>query len=220
MFTVLLAVGALAKPAPTFLSYQDSIGQYSFGYSAPLSARSEVRYADGLTRGSYSYVDDAGYIQSAEYEADSEHGFRIIATNLPQAPLPIEDTPEVVAAREAHLLAVQDAILREQELSRLENRLEYRNARVNIESKASDPAEILETSDVRRVVAARSHSSSVESRDREFQKGSTQHRTYGITKDLPNTKDLPKKKVDALESTVSGNTGIRNKVAGTVVSKV
>ncbi|EFN77846.1 Cuticle protein 6, partial [Harpegnathos saltator] len=89
--------------------YQDSLGQYSFGYSAPGSARSEVRTANGATRGAYSYVDATGVIQTAQYVADGENGFRVIATNLPQAPLPVQDTPEVMAARTVHLQALEMA---------------------------------------------------------------------------------------------------------------
>lgn len=85
------------------------MGQYSFGYSAPQQSRSEVRSIDGVTRGTYSYVDGAGLIQSAEYTADGENGFRVTATSLPQAPAPVQDTPEVAAARAAHLLAVEEA---------------------------------------------------------------------------------------------------------------
>lgn len=104
-----MTIGSLAKPPPTFLEYKDSLGQYSFGYSAPGSARSEVRSIDGSTRGSYSYVDVFGNIQSAQYTADGENGFQITATNLPQAPKQIEDTAEVAAARIAHLKALEAA---------------------------------------------------------------------------------------------------------------
>ncbi|KZC07869.1 Cuticle protein 6 [Dufourea novaeangliae] len=99
-----LLSSGLAKPAAPLLNYQDSKGQYSFGYSAPDSARSEIRTLNGETRGAYSYIDDAGVVQSAQYTADTG-GFRIAATNLPQAPLPVQDTQEVIAAREAHLEA-------------------------------------------------------------------------------------------------------------------
>ncbi|XP_031772188.1 cuticle protein 6-like [Apis florea] len=68
----------LAAPA---LTYQDSFGQYSFGYSGPYSARSEIRTLNGETRGAYSYIDDAGVIQTVEYVADATHGFRILSTN-------------------------------------------------------------------------------------------------------------------------------------------
>ncbi|XP_017756608.1 PREDICTED: uncharacterized protein LOC108548266 [Eufriesea mexicana] len=87
-----------------YLAYQDSYGQYSFGYSAPGSARSEIRTLNGETRGIYSYVDDAGVIQTTQYIADDKNGFRVAATNLPQAPLPQliyqqENLPTIVAAR-------------------------------------------------------------------------------------------------------------------------
>lgn len=109
----LIAAG-FAKPT-VFLGYQDSLGQYSFGYSAPGSARSEVRTSNGATRGTYSYVDETGVIQTAQYVADGENGFRVFATNLPQAPLPVQDTPEVMAARTAHLQAVELAMRRHHE---------------------------------------------------------------------------------------------------------
>lgn len=109
-----MIASGFAKP-PVFLSYQDSLGQYSFGYSAPGSARSEVRTSNGATRGTYSYVDETGVIQTAQYFADGENGFQIIATNLPQAPLPVQDTPEVMAARTAHLQALELATKRDQE---------------------------------------------------------------------------------------------------------
>jgi len=98
---------------PQFLGYQDSLGQYSFGYSAPGSARSEVRTSDGAIKGAYSYIDETGIIQIAEYVADSANGFRVTATNLPQAPLPVQDTPEVMAARTAHLQALEIAMKRD-----------------------------------------------------------------------------------------------------------
>jgi hypothetical protein len=105
-----------------FLGYQDSLGQYSFGYSAPGSARSEVRTANGATRGTYSYIDESGVIQTTQYIADGEHGFQVIATNLPQAPLPVQDTPEVIAARTAHLQALELAARRDEEAQNQEIR--------------------------------------------------------------------------------------------------
>merc|ERR1712210_109417 len=36
---------------------QDDFGQYNYGYSDPNSVKQEVKTADGVTRGSYSYVD-------------------------------------------------------------------------------------------------------------------------------------------------------------------
>lgn len=131
----MIATG-FAKP-PVFLSYQDSLGQYSFGYSAPGSARSEVRTSNGATRGTYSYVDETGVIQIAQYVADGENGFRVIATNLPQAPLPVQDTPEVMAARTAHLQALEMANRRDEEAQHREENWE--NAREkNIERNQGD----------------------------------------------------------------------------------
>lgn len=114
----MIATG-FAKPA-VFLGYQDSLGQYSFGYSAPGSARSEVRTSNGATRGTYSYVDETGVIQTAQYVADSD-GFRVFATNLPQAPLPVQDTPEVMAARTAHLQALELATRRDEQAQNRED---------------------------------------------------------------------------------------------------
>ncbi|XP_012529819.2 uncharacterized protein LOC105832991 [Monomorium pharaonis] len=118
-----LVAPGFARP-PVFLSYQDSLGQYSFGYSAPGSARSEVRTSNGATRGTYSYVDETGVIQTAQYFADGENGFQVIATNLPQAPLPVQDTPEVMAARTAHLQALELAAKRDEEAQRREENRE------------------------------------------------------------------------------------------------
>ncbi|XP_014478932.1 PREDICTED: uncharacterized protein LOC106746651 [Dinoponera quadriceps] len=128
----LIATG-FAKP-PVYLGYQDSLGQYSFGYSAPGSARSEVRTSNGATRGTYSYVDKAGVIQIAHYVADGENGFRVVATNLPQAPLPVQDTPEVMAARTEHLQALEMATKRGEAQSQEEN---LENAR-RTEGKLAD----------------------------------------------------------------------------------
>uniref|UniRef100_A0A1A9VIT0 Cuticle protein 6 n=1 Tax=Glossina austeni TaxID=7395 RepID=A0A1A9VIT0_GLOAU len=62
---------------------QDELGQYAYGYSDPLSAKQEVRSLDGVTQGSYSYIDAEGILQTVDYTAD-ENGFRVAATNLPK----------------------------------------------------------------------------------------------------------------------------------------
>ncbi|XP_030762999.1 cuticle protein 6-like [Sitophilus oryzae] len=46
---------------------QDSIGQYSYGYANDLSAKNEIKSADGQTVGSYSYIDGNGQIQNVQY---------------------------------------------------------------------------------------------------------------------------------------------------------
>ncbi|XP_045608725.2 cuticle protein 18.6-like [Procambarus clarkii] len=97
---------------------QDELGQYAFGYVGDASTAHEVRTLDGAVRGSYTYVDSNGKLQTASYVAD-RNGFRVKASNLPQAPLaaapvivslpePVKPTPEVVAATAAHLRAVAE----------------------------------------------------------------------------------------------------------------
>merc|ERR1711962_1469507 len=61
---------------------QDDIGQYNYGYSGGNSIKQEVKTADGVTRGSYSYVDANGLVQTVNYISDAM-GFRVAATNLP-----------------------------------------------------------------------------------------------------------------------------------------
>jgi len=83
---------------------QDALGQYSYGYTDGLSSKSEVKTYDGVTCGGYSYVDSNGIVQSPI------NGFKVSATNLPVEPkasaadvlIPVQDTPEVAAAKAAH----------------------------------------------------------------------------------------------------------------------
>ncbi|XP_043237856.1 cuticle protein 7-like [Amphibalanus amphitrite] len=63
---------------------QDELGQYAYGYNTGTSAKNEVKTADGVVRGSYSYVDSYGIPQKVSYVADAL-GFRTVATNLPVA---------------------------------------------------------------------------------------------------------------------------------------
>lgn len=86
-FIILLLIGIVsAEPvdifAPVFVPIsnqyhsQDGFGQYSYGYSNHLSVKNEVKTADGVTRGAYSYVDAEGKLQSVEYSSDAVNGFR------------------------------------------------------------------------------------------------------------------------------------------------
>nr|CAH7718365.1 unnamed protein product [Callosobruchus chinensis] len=102
---------------------QDVLGQYSYGYFGPLSSKSEARAANGVTVGSYKYIDAEGKEQEVQYTADDVHGFQVAATNLPVAPEarsvipePITDTPEVAEARARHLEALEKAQVRTAEL--------------------------------------------------------------------------------------------------------
>merc|ERR1719342_402295 len=85
---------------------QDELGQYSFGYSGGPSNRAETRDAYGNVRGAYTYIDSNGEPQTQHYVADAL-GFRVSGSNLPvgpsspalAAPEPVQDTPEVAAAK-------------------------------------------------------------------------------------------------------------------------
>ncbi|XP_075238232.1 uncharacterized protein LOC142334246 [Lycorma delicatula] len=109
-------------PVPAVLKSQyhaqDELGQYTYGYTDGLSAKAEAKSFDGVTRGGYSYLDSNGVVQNVNYVSDAA-GFRVAATNLPVAPVPapvplpvgpapVEDTPEVAAAKSAHLVALKE----------------------------------------------------------------------------------------------------------------
>lgn len=48
-----------------------------------MSAHSETRSPDGVTKGGYSYIDANGIIQTVHYTADAVNGFRVAASNIP-----------------------------------------------------------------------------------------------------------------------------------------
>ena len=83
-----------ASGAPTHSQYhsQDELGQYNYGYATADSAKSEVKTADGIVQGTYSYVDANGILQTTNYVSDA-WGFRVAATNLPVS----VTAPEVTA---------------------------------------------------------------------------------------------------------------------------
>merc|ERR1712004_59759 len=100
---------------------QDEFGQFSFGYENINSAKTETKDAFGVTRGSYQYMDANGLVQTVNYIADDVNGFRVAGTNIPTAPAalpavlpagpaPVVETPEVAAARAAHLAAHEEAL--------------------------------------------------------------------------------------------------------------
>lgn len=110
--------GIYSEESPLITQYhsQDQFGQYAYGYNGGLSSKTETKTLDGVTRGSYSYIDAEGLLQTVEYTADSVNGFRVAATNLPKAPIEtrtapeqIMDTPEVILARSEHLKAFEEA---------------------------------------------------------------------------------------------------------------
>ena len=117
------------NPSSAFAA-QDEFGNTQYGYSNLNSQKHEVGNTYTGVQGSYSYVDANGIVQTTNYIADGL-GFRVQATNLPVAPvapvveplvapvhvyelpvapvheyiLPVApvDTPEVAAAKAAHL---------------------------------------------------------------------------------------------------------------------
>lgn len=111
----------VAPVAPVQSQYhaQDELGQYSFGYAGGPSSRAETRDAFGRVSGSYNYVDSEGKVQTQHYVADAL-GFRVSGTNLPVAPdapeaprlagpEPVQDTPEVAAAKAEFQAAYDEA---------------------------------------------------------------------------------------------------------------
>jgi len=104
---------AIATPVATKTQYhaQDELGQASYGYAHPGQAAAAVRDAAGNVKGSYAYVDPTGKQVRVDYVAD-HNGYRAESNALPQgpvahlvAPAPVQETPEVAAARAAHLSA-------------------------------------------------------------------------------------------------------------------
>lgn len=103
----LLTPTIITAQSPVISQYhsQGPFGQYNYGYNGGNSAKVESKSIDGVTRGSYSYVDAEGRLQTVEYTAD-QNGFRAAATNLPKAPIDgISDTPEVAQAKAEHFRA-------------------------------------------------------------------------------------------------------------------
>ena len=73
-------------PVATQHHAQTEGGEYTYGYSNVNSAKVETKSADGVTHGSYSYVDANGLLQTTNYVSDPVNGFRVAATNIPVAP--------------------------------------------------------------------------------------------------------------------------------------
>ncbi|KAL5292261.1 hypothetical protein ACFFRR_011198 [Megaselia abdita] len=82
--------------------------EYHFGYNDGQSARQEVRTADGVVRGAYSFVDANGVIQTVSYTADPYNGY-VVLDKDGKSSVGVAETPEVKAAREAHLAYVNNA---------------------------------------------------------------------------------------------------------------
>ncbi|XP_055914409.1 cuticle protein 19.8-like [Eupeodes corollae] len=129
-FSAFLAVASASSlylaPAPLLVPAvsnqyhsQDGIGQYAYGYNDQLSSKQETKSLNGITQGSYSYLDSNNLVQTVDYVADAG-GFRVSATNLPKPveapviptqdlPKQVEETYEVAAAKAAHFAAIEEA---------------------------------------------------------------------------------------------------------------
>jgi len=123
-----IVAAAPANPSSQFQA-QDEFGNIQYGYSNINSQKHEVGNTYGGVSGSYSYVDANGIVQTTNYIADGL-GFRVQATNLPVAPgtpavapleqpqfnlvgpAPVDDTPEVKAAKAEFQAAFDEAASR------------------------------------------------------------------------------------------------------------
>jgi hypothetical protein len=112
---------------------QDEFGNVNYGYIDHNSAKQEAGNGYAGVTGTYQYVDPAGKLQTVNYVADAL-GFRVADSRLPVGPTydgvapvapvydgvspvapvyegvppaPVQDTPEVVAARAEHLAAFE-----------------------------------------------------------------------------------------------------------------
>ena len=122
-------VAAPSLPSTSQFHSQDEFGNLAFGYSNLISSRQESGNTYVGRAGAYSYLDANGIVQTVNYVADGL-GFRVAASNLPVAPLPIpapevalpvapvftlvgpapvQETPEVAAARAEHLALQEKA---------------------------------------------------------------------------------------------------------------
>ncbi|KOX67471.1 Cuticle protein 6, partial [Melipona quadrifasciata] len=97
----LIPYAYLSSPIPVFNQFQDTrTGVHAYSYAGGPSAKEEVKDADGVLRGSYSYVDANGILQSAFYVAD-ENGFRVAATNIPTDENSNNELAHIILARSA-----------------------------------------------------------------------------------------------------------------------
>uniref|UniRef100_T1GIB9 Cuticle protein 6 n=1 Tax=Megaselia scalaris TaxID=36166 RepID=T1GIB9_MEGSC len=53
----------------------EAIQPYEFGFNDGLSTRQEQQTADGVVKGSYSYIDAYGEVQKVSYSADAVNGY-------------------------------------------------------------------------------------------------------------------------------------------------
>ena len=69
-YTYYVPTQVVAEPPTSQYHAQDDAGQYNFGFASPDQTKQEVKTADGVVRGAYSYVNANGVVQSVNYIAD------------------------------------------------------------------------------------------------------------------------------------------------------
>jgi len=114
-------VAAPVAPLASQFNAGDEFGNFNYGYANLNSAKQEVGNGYIGVSGGYQYVDANGLLQSVNYVADGL-GFRTVDTRLPKsveanleapvfdgkAPEPVEDTPEVAAAKAEFLKTFEE----------------------------------------------------------------------------------------------------------------
>ena len=124
VWPVLATSGYVGYPASFSSQYhaQDELGQASYGFAYPGHASSNYRDAFGNQVGSYAYINAEGKQVQVSYTAD-HRGFRVLSNDLPVAPVdenkapvfegkapePVQDTPEVTAAKAEHFRIKEEA---------------------------------------------------------------------------------------------------------------
>ncbi|XP_076273137.1 cuticle protein 6-like [Rhynchophorus ferrugineus] len=95
---------------------QNSLGSYKYQVSSKDGSRVEERFVDGTITGEYIIPGSDGRPQVLTYIADAD-GFRVIKGPVPAPvsviagiPTPVEDTPEVKAAKEAFFASYNKAL--------------------------------------------------------------------------------------------------------------
>ncbi|XP_068083683.1 uncharacterized protein [Anabrus simplex] len=91
------------EPIVTQYHAQNVLGQASYGHVSGLQAHHAVQDAAGNKVGSYSHIAPNGQVISTNYVADGS-GYRAVSNGLPVG---AQETPEVLAARNAHLAEVE-----------------------------------------------------------------------------------------------------------------
>lgn len=111
LFIVLCATLAYvcAEAVLPYAKVEGNGEEYHFGYNDGQTARHEARTADGVVRGAYSYVDANGNIETVRYTSDPYNGY-VVLDKDGKSSLGVQETPEVKAARAAHLAYVNNGI--------------------------------------------------------------------------------------------------------------